>query len=314
MNLIDILNIVSDGSESPRLRFLAFENVEAGVWSVFDSETEKIFSIPFGGVVQALYNTYYLVAAAPDDTDREKPPMDFQTEADFVAFRKLSKDLVKDFQPLISLFKNWAAVKAGLAENPVGTTDDLFSMWKIYRFAAFSGTWSADSFDESRDLQMQKIFQRKFCVPVDYLHWTDGSGTAHVSRTFALSDVAHLFPEDLFKVVVSRTVAAPVVCRKCGRLYFSNHKKIAFCPDCQPKTDKAFWNQRRHEVRVRYLHKKVLDYCTYHKINSETFRVRSNSIWAEVKAGTKSEADYIEWLQECLSDFKKEGGKEGKKK
>lgn len=292
--------------ESPRLRFLALENLESGSWTFYDSETHAFASAAFGSVVCDIYNSF-LASGSESSPHHEKQHDVFirsgGSEGDFLDFSKFSSEAVKDFEPLISIFKNWGAVKSGLAKNRNETLLDLFSLWKTYRFATFRGAWSAD-YDESRDSEMYKIFRKQFCIPVDSVYWTDGSGTAHVSRAFVLNDAVHIFAEDLYKVLLgSGQVAAPVVCRRCGELFYSNNVNAAFCSDCQ-YGKKERYNELRRQHKARYLHKRILDYCQYHGIDSSRFRNDSNSFWAEVKSGAKTEAEYISLLEKTFAEMK----------
>lgn len=291
--------------ESPRLRFLALENLESREWTFYDSETHAFASAAFGSVVCAFYNS--LLASGSESSPHHEMQHDAfirsgWTEGGFLDFSKFSSEAVKDFEHLVLTFKNWGAVKSGLAKNRNETLLDLFSLWKTYRFASFWGAWSAD-YDESRDSEMYKIFRKQFCIPIDSVYWTDGSGTAHVSKGYVLNDAVHIFAEDLYKTLLSGQVAAPVVCRRCGELFYSNNVNATYCSDCQ-YGKKERYNELRRQNKPRYLHKRILDYCQYHGIASEKFRKDSNSFWAEVKSGAKTEDEYISILEKTFAEMK----------
>lgn len=87
-----------------------------------------------------------------------------------------------------------------------------------------------------------------------------------------------------------------IECEYCGKKVVASSGKFKYCDECS-KTITKIYNEKRKDNKCRYLHKRICDiYTNTLKQPSDAFRIASNAFWKEVKAGNKSETEYMEWL------------------
>ena len=133
-------------------------------------------------------------------------------------------------------------------------------------------------------------------------------------------DIPSLFflvPEDFMLLLLDKTKFSFDFCSECNCLYVRTHENQKYCPACSPNVA----NRHRKNNEERYLHKKILDRLLNSNHLEKTdavyvnFKAESNYYWAivqgkkperikEYSTKIKTKADYKNWLEAKLNEFK----------
>ena len=289
----------------PIFKYVAFENMTAKQWEIYDSTVQRFFEpIPFGRITIDFLNT--CEAYNPDNPN-------YQREIANAEYLGLNMDDIKSLGENVQCCQKLNKIydflfyfkKIKLTHAKSQYMSAVMDIWKEFREMTAFDAWK-DVVPETMEA-LHQSFLNNFLVYIDNVYW---ERSEVYGRLFCTSrPILDIFYWDLYHVLTG-TAPMPNVCERCKALYASNNPKARYCDVCKEQSN-VIRNERRKANDCRYLHKHLLDRLRNRgmAIESEAFRTESNYYWAIIKgeepedtplnydSSIKTEEQYLEWLK-----------------